>query len=149
MAESGAEKAGVWREMAEYAGQVMAKLGAGEIVTVLAVPGGQSVRLAEGFAKGIGGARPKRGVERNQRTNPRAPIAVMFQGNAGRLIAQNDPGESPNAATRGVEGRKAADQVDQQILTQIVQIGSGPAKAAVQTMGGDICLGKNAGEVVP
>ena len=128
MAESGAEKAGVWCEVAEHAGQVMAQLGAGEIVTVLAVPGGQSVRLAEGFAKGIGGARPKRGVERNQRTTPRAPVAVVSQGNAGCLIAQNNPGESPNAATTGVEGGKSADQVDQQILTQIIEIGGWPAK---------------------
>ena len=111
----------------------MAQEGAAKIVTVLAVPGGQPVRLAEGFAKGIDGARPARGVERNQRTTPRAPVAVMFQGNAGRLIAQNDPGESTNAATRGVEGRKAADQVDQQILTQIIQIGGGQVKVS------DIC----------
>ena len=128
MAESGAEKTGVWREVAEHAGQVMAQLGAGEIVTVLAVPGGQSVRLAEGFAKGIGSARPARGVERNQRTTPGAPVAVMSQGNARCLIAQNDPCESTNAATTGVEGGKSADQVDQQILTQIIEIGGWPAK---------------------
>jgi len=135
--------------MTEHAGQVMAQDGAGKIVTALAVPGRQPVRLAEGIAKGIGGVWPKRGVERNQRAAPRAPITVMSQGNAGCLIAQNDAGESTNAATRGVEGRKAADQVDQQILTQIVQIGGGQAKAAVQAAGGNICLGKNAGELVP
>ena len=85
--------------MPEHAGQVTAQVSAGELVSVLAVPGGQPVRLAEGFAKGIGDARPARGVERNQRTTPRAPVAVMSQGNARCLIAQNDPGESTNAAT--------------------------------------------------
>ncbi len=83
MAESGAEKAGGWYQLAERAGQIVAQVRAGKIVTLLAVPCGQSVRLAEGFAKGLGGTRPARGIERNQRTTSSAPVAVMFQGNAG------------------------------------------------------------------
>ena len=43
---------------------------------------------------------------------------------AGGLVAQDDAGEGADAAAAGVEGRQAPDQVEEQVLTQVIEIGA-------------------------
>jgi hypothetical protein len=66
---------------------------------------------------------------------------------ARRLVAQHDPGEGANAAAARVERRQPADQVEEKVLPQVIEIGARQAQAAPQARGGSVRLVEKRDEV--
>ena len=91
----------------------------------VAMPGGQAVGLAEtvGDADPVGAAL----VQRQHPAAGCAPLAGDPRRDAGCLVTQHDAGEGADAAASGIEGRQAPDQVEEEILPQVIEIGSGQA----------------------
>ena len=141
----GAERAVPRVEGAKGPGQIDAPLDRGLAGSGLAVPGGKAIVLAELLGERLAVAAGD--VEREQPAVPPPPLADDPRGDAARLVAQHDAGEGADAAARRVEGRQALDQVEEQILPQVIEVGPAQAQAAPQTRGGGVGLVQDSGKV--
>src|SRR5690606_4796303 len=117
-----AEATHVVRQTAQRPGESVMGLGVVLGRAVLTMPGGQTVGLRQHTTQRLGAARNGR-IQRQNRATLCAALAVMTDGDARGLVAKDDVGESADGATAGVETRQPADQVDQQVLAEIVEIG--------------------------
>ena len=109
-------------ERTEGSGQIDPAIRRLDGADAAAVPGGEPVFLGEPV-----GQRPPvaaRRVEREEVASRRPALPAEARRDAGGLVAQDDAGEGADAAAPGVEGRQAPDQVEEQILTQVIEIGA-------------------------
>lgn len=145
-AECRAEPADILRQVGERPGEIVAGLDVRRGATILAMPGGQPVRLRQQAAQRLGAAGDGR-VERQHRAALRPAPAMVPDRDARTLVAENDVGEGADGAAALVEARQPADQVDQKILAKIVEIGCGEHQLAVQTPGREVGLVNQRGKV--
>ena len=119
-----AQRAVARLEGAKGAGEIDAGVDRRLQCDAVAVPGG------EASASPRRSARVEPSPALVQRQHPAAggaPLAGDAHRDAGGLVAKHDAGEGANAAAAGVEGRQAPDQVEEEVLTQVIEIGSAAA----------------------
>ena len=91
----------------------------------VAVPGGQAVGLAEP----VGDANPS--APRRPETHP-PPVARRSRATRVAMreawLRSTMPAKAPIAAASGIEGRQAPDQVEEEILPQVIEIGARQAE---------------------
>lgn len=103
------------------------------------MPRGQPVCLRQPAAQRLGAAGDGN-VERQHRAALRLTLTMVPDRDARALVAQDDVRERADGTAALVEARQPADQVGQEVLAKIVEIGGGEHQLAVQASRREIGL---------
>jgi len=112
------------------AGQVDAALNCRLGRAALLVPPCEPVPFAQLVPQGPGV--PQSHVEREERAAPGRALARDAHGDARGVVAEDQPNEAADRPAAGVESRQTPDQVEEQVLSQVVEIGMWEPQLALQ-----------------
>ena len=146
--ESAAEAAIVAIEHPEAAFEIQATLDIGEVIGRLTLPGSKAFIFGDQItpleAVGIG----EGFVERDRNGAVQPAVAPHLCSDPGGAVAKHDASERAKRTPLRIEGRHASDQVEQEVLAEVFQLGAGKPELAHQPAGGDVRLMKKDLKVV-